>query len=50
MYIITLCEMEVIVVKISVEQMLIEQKTVLVQLMELYMYDFSLYSDDDGFC
>ena len=33
--------------KISVEPVLIEQKSVLVQLMELYMYDFSLYSDDD---
>lgn len=33
--------------KINVEPMLIEQKSVLVQLMELYMYDFSLYTDED---
>ena len=34
-------------VEIRVEPMLVEQKSVLVQLMELYNYDFSLYSDDD---
>jgi hypothetical protein len=34
-------------VKVSVQPMLVEQKSVLIQLMELYMYDFSLYSDDD---
>lgn len=33
--------------KVSVQPMLVEQKSVLIQLMELYMYDFSLYSDDD---
>ena len=32
---------------IYIEPILIEQKSVLVQLMELYNYDFSLYSDDD---
>lgn len=32
---------------INVIPILIEQKSVLVQLMELYMYDFSLYSDED---
>ncbi len=36
-----------IVLQISVVPMQIEQKSVLVQLMELYMYDFSLYSDED---
>lgn len=33
--------------EIRVEPMLIEQKSVLIQLMELYNYDFSLYSGDD---
>lgn len=33
--------------KVSVQPMLVEQKSVLIQLMELYMCDFSLYSDDD---
>lgn len=33
--------------EITIESMLIEQKSVLFQLMELYMYDFSLYSNDD---
>ena len=33
--------------EIKIEPILIEQKSVLVQLMELYNYDFSMYSDDD---
>ncbi|WP_455717461.1 hypothetical protein [Anaerosporobacter sp.] len=33
--------------EIKIEPILIEQKSVLVQLMELYNYDFSLYSKDD---
>lgn len=32
---------------IKIEPVLIEQKSVLVQMIELYKYDFSLYSDDD---
>jgi Predicted acetyltransferase len=32
---------------ISIQPMLIEQKSLLIQLMELYMYDFSLYSNDN---
>ena len=33
--------------EIKIEPILIEQKSVFMQLMELYMYDFSLYSNDD---
>ena len=32
---------------ISIEPILIEQKSVFIQMMELYMYDFSEFSDDD---
>lgn len=32
---------------ISVEPILVEQKSVLMQMMELYTYDFSVFSDDD---
>ena len=32
---------------ISIEPILIEQKSVLLQMMELYSYDFSEFSDDD---
>ncbi len=32
---------------INIEPILIEQKSVFVQMMELYMYDFSEFSDDD---
>lgn len=32
---------------ISVEPILVEQKSVLMQMMELYTYDFSIFSDDD---
>ena len=33
--------------EISIESILREQKSVFVQMMELYMYDFSEFSDDD---
>ncbi len=32
---------------ITIEPILIEQKSVFVQMMELYNYDFSEFSDDD---
>ena len=32
---------------ISIEPILIEQKSVFIQMMELYNYDFSEFSDDD---
>ena len=32
---------------VTIEPILLEQKSVLIQLIELYMYDFSLYSDAD---
>lgn len=32
---------------ISIEPIIIEQKSVLIQVMELYNYDFSMFSDDD---
>lgn len=32
---------------ISIEPIAIEQKSVFVQMMELYNYDFSVFSDDD---
>ncbi|MDE6596719.1 MAG: GNAT family N-acetyltransferase [Oscillospiraceae bacterium] len=32
---------------INIEPILLEQKSVFVQMMELYMYDFSEFSDDD---
>ena len=32
---------------IRIEPILIEQKSVFIQMMELYNYDFSEYSDDD---
>jgi predicted acetyltransferase len=40
-------EKELIQMDIVIEPMLIEHKSVLIQLMELYLYDFSLYSNDD---
>jgi len=35
------------VMNISIEPILIEQKSVFIQMMELYQYDFSEFSDDD---
>lgn len=35
------------IMMISVEPILLEQKSVFVQMMELYMYDFSEFSDND---
>ena len=33
--------------EVKIESILLEQKSVLIQMMELYNYDFSVYSNDD---
>lgn len=33
--------------KVTIEPIIVEQKSVLVQMMELYNYDFSEFSNDD---